>query len=141
MKMKDNRGFSLVEMLVAIVLLAALVIPTCTGLTLSLQMNARSQELMQSQLAVSSVVESLMEAGVTNAFRGTLKDVERTEYPELAEKYPEWNLKEAAEYPQVLLLVEPETGDAVRYYNVTVVSRDGLVEVQTAIRAKQEGSP
>ena len=103
MKMKDNRGFSLVEMLVAIVLLAALVIPTCTGLTLSLKMNARSQELMQSQLAVSSAVESMMEKGITEDFCDSLTTA-GTGYTELAEKYPEQTLEESEEYPQVLLL-------------------------------------
>ena len=50
MKNKYNAGFSLIEVLVAIVILAAIVIPTCSSLVLSHRMNAKTEELMQAQL-------------------------------------------------------------------------------------------
>ena len=61
---KNNEGFSLVEVLLAMVLLAAIVIPTCTSLVLSFRMNAKAEALMQAQLAVSSAVETLMAEGI-----------------------------------------------------------------------------
>ena len=139
MRMKNNGGFSLMEVLVAIVLLAALVIPTCTGLTLSLRMNARSQELMHAQLTVSSAVESMMATGITEDFCDSL-EIAGAEYAQLAANYPEKVLKVSASYPKILLIVEPEAENG-RYFDVTVISKDGLVAVETSIRAKQEGSP
>ena len=38
MKQKNNQGFSLIEVLVAIVILAAFVVPTCSALVLSARM-------------------------------------------------------------------------------------------------------
>jgi prepilin-type N-terminal cleavage/methylation domain-containing protein len=61
---KHNEGFSLVEVLLAMVLLAAIVIPTCTSLVLSFRVNAKAEALTQAQLAVSSAVETLMAEGI-----------------------------------------------------------------------------
>ena len=60
MKKKHNEGTSLIDVLVGIALLALVVIPTCTGLVLSVRINARAEQLLQDQLAVSSAVETLM---------------------------------------------------------------------------------
>ncbi len=64
MNNKHNAGFSLIEVLVAIVILAAIVVPTCSSLVLSHRMNAKTEELMQAQLDVSSAVETLMAEGI-----------------------------------------------------------------------------
>jgi len=58
-----NSGFSLIEVLVAIVILAAAVAPILTSLVLSSRANAKSDELLHTQLAVQSVVEQLMAEG------------------------------------------------------------------------------
>lgn len=61
---KHNAGFSLIEVLVAIVILAAIVVPTCSSLVISHRMNAKTEQLMQAQLDVSSAVETLMAEGI-----------------------------------------------------------------------------
>ena len=64
MKIRSNAGFSLVEVLVAIVLLGMMAIPTCTGLVMSVRLNDKTDQVMQAQLAVSSAVETLMAEGI-----------------------------------------------------------------------------
>lgn len=66
MKKKHNEGFSLVETLVSIAVLALIVIPTCSGIVMGYRMNAKADELMKAQLAVSSAVETLMAEGIPN---------------------------------------------------------------------------
>ena len=61
---KHNEGFSLVETLVAITVLAIIVVPTCTSMVMSVRMNAKAKTLMQAELAVSSAVETLMAEGI-----------------------------------------------------------------------------
>ena len=58
-------GFSLIEVGVAITLLGLVVVPICGGLVLSFRLNARSEALMQAQLAVSTAVETLMAEGIS----------------------------------------------------------------------------
>lgn len=64
MKNKHDQGFSLVEILVAIVILAAFVVPTCSALVLTAKMNEKTDAMMKAQLAVSSAVETLMAEGI-----------------------------------------------------------------------------
>lgn len=64
MKNKHDQGFSLVEILVAIVILAAFVVPTCSALVLTAKMNEKTDDMMKAQLAVSSAVETLMAEGI-----------------------------------------------------------------------------
>jgi prepilin-type N-terminal cleavage/methylation domain-containing protein len=71
---KNNGGFSLIEVLVAIVILAAVVIPTCSALVLSHRLNAETDKLMKAQLAVSSAVETLMAEGIPNGTADTSTD-------------------------------------------------------------------
>ena len=66
MKKKHNEGFSLVETLISIAVLALIVIPTCSGIVMGFRMNAKADELMKAQLAVSSAVETLMAEGIPN---------------------------------------------------------------------------
>lgn len=73
MKKAKNGGYSLVEVLVAIALLAIITIPTYTSLTLSVKINAKTDEMLKAQLAVSSAVETLMaeKLNVTQNDNGT----------------------------------------------------------------------
>lgn len=67
MKNKHDQGFSLVEILVAIVILAAFVVPTCSALVLTAKMNEKTDDMMKAQLAVSSAVETLMAEGISKS--------------------------------------------------------------------------
>ena len=111
MKNKHNAGFSLIEVLVAIALLGIIVVPTCSGLLLSIRMNAKTEELMQSQLAVSSAVETLMAEGITT--KGT----------------------DTSRFDDVTLKTTKVSGKP--YYEVTVES--GSVAVTTYIRENVGG--
>lgn len=64
MKQKNNGGYSLIEILVAISILGLIVAPTCQNLLVSLRINQRTEEMIQAQLAVSSAVETLMAEGI-----------------------------------------------------------------------------
>lgn len=66
-KNSRSAGFSLIEVLTAITVLGLMIAPIGASLVLSHRLNARSQELMEAQLAVSSAVETLMAEGVTEA--------------------------------------------------------------------------
>lgn len=66
MKRKNNGGFTMIEVLVAIVILAGIVVPVCSSLLLSLRMNAKAEQVLQARLAVSSAVETLMAEGVND---------------------------------------------------------------------------
>lgn len=116
MKKKHNEGFSLVEVLVAMAILAMIVIPTCSGIVMAFRMNAKSEELMQAQLAVSSAVETLMAEGIP-------KDIS-----EETENY------EAERFSDVSIMIIPVSGKP--YYTVEVTSNlDSDVKVTTSIRA------
>ena len=117
MKRKDA-GFSLVEVLVSIVILALVVVPLCTGLVMSVRMNAKADALLQAQLAVSSTVEQLMAEGITHA--SDTYDVV-TEGGEQKDLFPNTTVKTSAV-------------DGASYYNVIVTSNDGLITVNTTIR-------
>lgn len=111
MKKKHNEGFSLVETLVAITILALIVIPTCSGIVMAFRMNAKADELMQAQLAVSSAVETLMAEGIE-------KGADPDDY------------KDRFEAVTVTLT------DKTEYFAVTVVSTvDTDVCITTSIRA------
>lgn len=77
MKQKRNGGYSLVEILLAIVLLGAIMVPTCTSLVMSIKINDRTDEMMQAQLAVSSAVETLMAEGIYNIDETPVIDANR----------------------------------------------------------------
>lgn len=129
---KYNEGFSLVELLVSIVILAAIVLPTCTSLVLSYRLNAKARELMQAQLAVSSTVETLMAQGVTDEFVTAVK--------ESAQKDPAWMETTILEgtsdqFPGLKFTLE----DKGEYYSVKVMDENELVEVNTSIRDKTTG--
>ena len=65
MRQKNNAGFSLIEVVVAIAILAIVVIPVCSSMVLSARMNAKAEATLQARVAVSSAVEILMAEGVS----------------------------------------------------------------------------
>lgn len=75
MKQKHNEGFSLVEVLVAMAILATILIGTGGALMTSYRINNKTDQLMQAQLAVSSKVEELMAKGAKAADEGTVDNV------------------------------------------------------------------
>ena len=135
MKQNRNGGYSLIEILLAIVLLGAIMVPTCTSLVMSIKINDRTDEMMQAQLAVSSAVETLMAEGISGASNdygwikvtddGIEKDVDR--------------------FPEVTIKTEKVEGEP--YYKVTVTksveiedeTRE-LASVTTYIRAGGGGA-
>lgn len=115
---KHNAGFSLIEVLVAIVILAAIVVPTCSSLVISHRMNAKTEQLMQAQLDVSSAVETLMAEGIKAEETDSGKLV-----PMRAEQFPDVDIA----------ITVPETGKP--YYRVTFTSEiDNSVVVETYIK-------
>lgn len=64
MKRRFDEGYSLVEVLIAIVVLGMLVVPTCASLVAAVRINAAADDMRQAQLAVSSAVEILMAEGI-----------------------------------------------------------------------------
>ena len=129
MKQNRNGGYSLIEILLAIVLLGAIMVPTCTSLVMSVKINDRADEMMQAQLAVSSAVETLMAEGITGA--------NDTDYGWFT---PEGESQAVDRFPGVKIVTE-KIGEAP-YYKVTVTKTteiEGesrvLASVTTYIRA------
>ena len=114
MKKRHNGGFSLVEVLVAIVILAIIVVPACSAMVLSARMNAKAEATLRARLAVSSALETMMAEGIDK----TKIDSETQDYDNLGENS---NLK--------IVIVEKTS-----YYDVTVTDNDDLVSITTKIR-------
>ena len=142
MKNKHDQGFSLIEILVAIVILAAIVVPTCSALVLSIEMNNRTDDLMKAQLAVSSAVEILMAEGISASKLGmgvetVIKDPQdptKTLYR--FSTYPYQDVRFSTVTISVVEFVKEVNSEYVQmpWYTVKVTSEDGLVEVETSIR-------
>lgn len=113
MKGRRNEGFTLLETLIAIVVLGLVVVPTCSSMLVSFRMNEKTDRLLQDQLAVSSAVETLMAEGITG---------ENTD------------CGEGTRFENVVITTE-EKGD---YYDVTFTA--GEVTVTTQIRAVGGGT-
>lgn len=144
MKNKHNGGFTLVELLVSIVILAAIVLPTCTSLVLSYRMNAKSEALMQAQLAVSSAVETLMAEGIDatranaimeNTENGTDIVYDYAWVSVEGEAGPKGQFSEKDDYPGVIITIT-EGESTQGYFSLSVSDDDGLVTVTTQIRVK-----
>ena len=63
---RNNEGFSLVEIVAAIAILGVFFSAACASLMLGLRMNEKTDAMLQSQLAVSSAVETLMAEGIVD---------------------------------------------------------------------------
>lgn len=134
MKRKHNEGFTLVEMLVSIVILAAIVIPTCTSLVLSYRLNAKARDMMQAQLAVSSTVEKLMAEGI-DANRVALVLEKNNGIYDFGWDSTNDVKIETDDYPGVTITIT-EDKSAEGYFSLSVSDDDGFVTVTTQIRAK-----
>lgn len=130
MKSKHNDGFTLVELLVSIVILAAIVLPTCTSLVLSYRLNAKTEKMMQAQLAVSSTVEKLMAEGIDADRAATVINQGGGIY-DFA--WTDGVRSETDDYPGVKITVADDGGNGA-YYFVTVSDDEDLVTVTTHIR-------
>jgi prepilin-type N-terminal cleavage/methylation domain-containing protein len=146
-KNKQDGGFSLIEVVLAMVILALIVVPTCSSLVLSYRVNAKADAMLQAQLAVSSAVEQLMANGidgqrandaianqrgydiiiVTNPDDDGESDTTETQ----TENGPQ-EPKTKDECPDVSIIVQQ--GENPNYYKVVVADNEGLVEVVTHIR-------
>ena len=118
---KRSGGFSLIETLISIVILGAMVVPTCTALVMTIRLNDKTEAMLQAQLTVSSAVETLMAEGMSGVeYDGT-----------------SWNYTDTFEDANVVVT----GGEAGVYYNVTVsdvpAEGDPLVSVTTTIRAAE----
>lgn len=120
---KNNAGFSLIEVLLSIVILAAVVIPTCSAMVMSYRLNAKSEQMMQSQLAVSSAVETLMASGITDDYIDSLQKGEDGSYI-------------SSQFDGLVFRLTENSG----YYDANVTDSEGLVEVATAIRKAAEST-
>ena len=149
MKNKQEGGFSLIEVVLAMVILALIVVPTCSSLVLSFRVNAKADAMMQAQLAVSSAVEQLMAVGIDEG-RANDAIAKQQDYDMILEaktdgdgetvteealpgnEQPEVEETATDEFPDVRITVEPI--DDQDCYKVIVTDNDNLVEVVTHIR-------
>lgn len=124
MKNKHDGGFSLIEVVLAMVILALIVVPTCTSLVLSFRVNAKSEAMLQAQLAVSSAVEQLMAEGITE---DRIQGTEPVEYDIIPIN---GDVPEMDNFPDVKVVVTKD-GEC---YKVVVTDNNDLVTVTTYIR-------
>ncbi len=136
----DSGGFSLIEVLVAIVILGVIVVPVCQGIVNSVALNRAANEILQARLAVSSAVETLMAEGVqykTGNDRKYITDSEQNTDPDrfdgltvsVSAKDPDSNTNIPAYYE--VEVKEDLPADASRT----------PIEVTTRIRAVQYEEP
>ena len=116
MKGKHNGGFSLVEVLVAITLMASIVVPVCTSMLVAPRVNAKAEAMLEAKIAVSSAVETLLAEGIP---------ADLDEYPDRFEGV-------------TIDLIK--VSDEATYYNVVVTDEFGLVTVNTSIRKAGGGT-
>ena len=128
MKNKQDGGFSLIEVVLAMVILALIVVPTCTSLVLSFRVNAKAEAMLQAQLAVSSAVEQLMANGIEDARANTVLD--QVDPKEFDFVLTDGTVSETDQYPDVkITITQGEKG-----YQVEVTDNNDLVTVTTFIR-------
>ena len=114
-KHNSTAGFSLIEVLVAITILGFVAVPIGSSLVRAFELNARSEQMLQAQLAVSSTVETIMAVG----------------YDETAAAGND-NSSYAKRFPDVVI-TDLEDGGAA--YHITVTSKDHeAVSVTTYVR-------
>lgn len=126
MKNKQDGGFSLIEVVLAMVILALIVVPTCSSLVLSFRVNAKAEALLQAQLAVSSAVEELMAKGIVDQkAEEAIKNQHLYDIVPSNEDNPETDL-----FPDVKIAVTQDDD----CYKVDVTDNNDLVTVTTYIR-------
>jgi len=126
MKNKQDGGFSLIEVVLAMVILALIVVPTCSSLVLSFRVNAKAEALLQAQLAVSSAVEELMAKGIVDQkAEEAITNQHLYDIVPSNEDNPETDL-----FPDVKIAVTQD----VDCYKVDVTDNNDLVTVTTYIR-------
>jgi len=116
-KLRQNAGFSLIEVVAAILILGLVLAPVGGALATALRLNARTDETMRAQLAVTAAVENLLAEGVPDDF-------------------------DPAAYAP--LVVSKTDGDTPGTYQVTVSDAEGYVTVVTVVRpaaAPEEAEP
>ena len=124
---KHNAGFSLIEVLVDLVNLAAIVVPTCSSLVISHRMNAKTEQLMQAQLDVSSAVETLMAEGI------------EVEEKAAGVYIPVMNTERFSNVLISYIVKDPSASKEVPYFEVEVSSKiDDSVTVTTFIHINNE---
>ena len=114
MKGKQNGGFTLVEVLVAMAILTSIVIPVCSSLVLSTRIDAKAEAVLQARLAVSSALETMMAEGID------------------PERIKDGNYDLDGDHQEVYIKVGNENDTP--YYNVEVSDPNGLVTMTTCIR-------
>lgn len=117
-------GSSLIEVVVSIAILGLVVVPLCSSIVLAHRVNARTEALMQDQLAVSAAVERLMAQGVDVSTSGWSQQGDT--YSSITEDGVGISAK-LAKYDESGVDIQPET-----CYDVTV-SR-GEVSIDTVVR-------
>ena len=142
MQRKHDEGFSLVEILVAIAILASFVIPICSSMILASEMNHRTDALMQAQLAVSSAVETLMAEGIPEAklTEASVTEVKDQQQPDSTLYSYKTFVYEDVRFSTLTISVEEvyeevDSGYVLRpWYKVKVTSVGNLVEITTSVR-------
>ena len=135
MKNKHDGGFSLIEVVLAMVILALIVVPTCTSLVLSFRVNAKSEAMLQAQLVVSSAVEQLMAKKINDTMAAmVLTPANDTTYDYvLLDEDGNATVVDTDQYPDVKIVIRDEDQhDGV--YCVIVSDNNDLVTVTTYIR-------
>jgi prepilin-type N-terminal cleavage/methylation domain-containing protein len=127
MKSKHDGGFSLIEVVLAMVILALIVVPTCTSLVLSFRVNAKAEAMLQAQLAVSSAVEQLMAEGIIDQKAEEAIANQEGVYDIIPAN---GDMPKTDEFPDVKIAVE----QSENCYKVVVTDNNDLVTVTTYIR-------
>ena len=127
MKNKQEGGFSLIEVVLAMVILALIVVPTCTSLVLSFRVNAKADAMLQAQLAVSSAVEQLMAEGIIDQKAEEAIANQEGVYDIIPAN---GDMPKTDEFPDVKIAVE----QSENCYKVVVTDNNDLVTVTTYIR-------
>jgi prepilin-type N-terminal cleavage/methylation domain-containing protein len=134
-KNKQDGGFSLIEVVLAMVILALIVVPTCSSLVLSYRVNAKADAMLQAQLAVSSAVEQLMAKKINDTMAAMVLTSENdTTYDHvLLDENDNAIVVDTDQYPDVEIVIrDEEPSDGV--YCVIVKDNNDLVTVTTYIR-------
>jgi Tfp pilus assembly protein PilW len=150
-KKRNIEGSSLLEIIIAIAVLAAVVIPVCSSLVLSHKVNAKTQQMLQAQLEVSAAAEALTARGIPSIIVETTpegedyipvenieEDVPEAETPSAETESANIEEVQTDPFPNVTVRIYgiEKEGEDILYYNVSFTStRDPSVMVTTVIRA------